>query len=266
MTSSATLPKRRGTSSLRLADLRAGLKPYRLHWFSRLRSTNDTAAELRRRGDLFAPAVVVTSNQIAGRGRGSNTWWSGPGCLTATFAFPIEEHLAPHQLPLVAGLAVRNAVAEICGNQNVGLKWPNDIVHEGRKLAGLLCERIHRVDLIGLGLNVNLKPSDAPRQLRDRIISLRELCGKTFDPTDVLVQVAQSLLRTLQRRNESLFAALLHEYDRYHVLIGQRVSVTMSESEPSVVGKCEGIDQQGRLIVRERKNTHRIIAGHVEML
>jgi BirA family biotin operon repressor/biotin-[acetyl-CoA-carboxylase] ligase len=257
---------RRETNSLRLAELRAGLKPFRLHWFSRLRSTNDTAAELRRRGDLFAPAVVVASNQTAGRGRGGNTWWSGPGCLTATFAFPIEEHLAPHQLPLVAGLAVRNAVAELCGDQSVGLKWPNDVVHDGRKLAGLLCERIHRVDLIGVGLNVNLKPSDAPRQLRGRITSLRDVRGAIFDHTDVLLRVAQSLLRTLQRRNESLFAALLHEYDRYHVLIGRRVAVSMNGAEPPVVGRCQGIDDQGRLILRERKRTHRIIAGHVEML
>ena len=64
------------------------LKPFRLHFFPRLRSTNDHAAILRKRGDLFAPAIVLTPNQIAGRGRGRNTWWSTQGALTVTFAMP----------------------------------------------------------------------------------------------------------------------------------------------------------------------------------
>src|SRR5437870_1421856 len=103
-------------SRLDLGRLREQSKPFRVHFFPRLRSTNDHAAVLRKRGELFAPAMVITGRQIAGRGRGSNSWWSGPGCLTATFVMPVEEHLAraggAHQVPLVAGLAVRDAAAE----------------------------------------------------------------------------------------------------------------------------------------------------------
>ena len=94
-------------NAFHLARLRKELKPLRLHWFPRLRSTSDHAAVLRKRGDLFAPAVVLTGHQTAGRGRGTNAWWSDTGTLTATFAFPIDERVAPHQLPLLAGLAVR---------------------------------------------------------------------------------------------------------------------------------------------------------------
>ena len=86
------------TSGFDLSRLRTQIKPFRLHWFPRLRSTNDHAAALRKRGELFAPAMVLTGCQLAGRGRGSHTWWSGPGCLTVTFVIPIEEHLAPHQV------------------------------------------------------------------------------------------------------------------------------------------------------------------------
>src|SRR4051812_45410277 len=71
-------------NSYHLDRLRAGLRPFRLHWFPVLRSTSDHAAALRRRGELFAPAVVLTGRQTAGRGRGDHRWWSGPGCVTVT--------------------------------------------------------------------------------------------------------------------------------------------------------------------------------------
>src|SRR3954453_3458694 len=88
----------RARNQFDLRRLRNELKPVKLHWFPRLRSTNDHAAALRRRGELFAPAVVLTGRQIAGRGRGSNSWFSSRsrgGSLTVTFVFPVEEHLSP---------------------------------------------------------------------------------------------------------------------------------------------------------------------------
>src|SRR5882724_2962305 len=119
-------------SSFDLKRLRERLKPFRLHWFPRLRSTNDHAIEMRNRGELFAPAVVLTGRQTAGRGRGSNTWWSKPGSLTVTFVLAAGDKVEPHQLPLVAGLAVRNAAAELSGNDAIQLKWPNDVLHNGK--------------------------------------------------------------------------------------------------------------------------------------
>src|SRR5881396_2751468 len=101
--------------SFDLNRLRAQLKPFRLHFFPTLRSTNDHAAALRKRADLYAPAIVLTSRQTAGRGRGANTWFSAQGSRTVTFVLPVNQTLAPHHLPLAAGLATRNAVAEITG-------------------------------------------------------------------------------------------------------------------------------------------------------
>src|SRR4051794_32360034 len=155
-------------SSFQLARLRVGIKPFRLHWFPTLGSTNDHAAALRRRGTLFAPAVVLTGRQTAGRGRGDHAWWSGRGCLTVTFVLPVDDQTAPHHVPLIAGLAARNAAAELTGNDGIQLKWPNDLLFNGRKLAGLLCERVEKAALVGLGLNVNVAPRAAPPHLRGR--------------------------------------------------------------------------------------------------
>jgi BirA family transcriptional regulator, biotin operon repressor / biotin---[acetyl-CoA-carboxylase] ligase len=249
-----------------IAELRPLLRPFRLHWFPRLRSTNDHAAMLRRRGELFAPAIVLTGHQLAGRGRGSNTWWSGPGCLTVTFAIAVNDAIAPHQVPLLAGLAVRNAAAELSGGAGIQLKWPNDLLFEDRKLAGLLCERLDRVDLIGLGLNVNISRSESPRGLRDSITSLSQIVQRPLDQAAVLATVARHLRQHLSRNGERPFAQALAEYNRHHALVDRRIAVTGIPGEPRIIGVCRGLDSTGRLLVRESGGTQQIIAGHVELL
>ena len=249
--------------SFDLSRLKKEIRPFRLHFFSRLRSTNDHAALLRKRGALFAPAIVLTPNQIAGRGRGRNTWWSKAGALTVTFVLPIDHTRDPHQIPLIAGLAMRNAAAELSGDHSIGLKWPNDVVHDNKKLAGLLCERMDRVDLIGIGLNVNIDPADAPKAIRNRLTSLLLIAGKPLDMNEVLIEVSRQLLRVWSKRQEHPFAALLAEYDRYHTLTGRRLSIIDGES--TITGQCEGLDSAGRLLVRG-ETLHRIIAGQVETI
>jgi BirA family biotin operon repressor/biotin-[acetyl-CoA-carboxylase] ligase len=252
--------------SFELQQLRRDLKPFRLHWFPRLRSTNDHAAILRKRGSLFAPAIVLTGHQLAGRGRGSNTWWSGEGSLTVTFVLPIDEHLAPHHVPLIAGLAVRNAAAHLAMNEDIQLKWPNDLLYKNCKLAGLLCERIDKADLIGVGLNVNVKMNDVPKHLRERVTSLNEISGRPIDPNTAIAAIAGRLHAMLSHRDDQNFRTVLREYDQHHALLGRRVTVTNSSDESPITGKCEGLDDTGRLLLRDRKTLHRVIAGHVQML
>ncbi len=256
-------------SAFELESLRQQLRPFRLHWFTRLRSTNSHAAVLRRRGELFAPAVVLAGCQTAGRGRGQNGWFSGSGSLTVTFAFPAELHLHTHQLPLVAGLAVRDTVDELLRRlrpdepSDVQVKWPNDIWCQRRKIAGLLCERLDRIDLIGVGLNVNLACSQAPKALRSRITSLLELTGQTTSMNEALICLANSLRSRIMRRGERLFAELLQEYDRHHALIGQQVTIAGENGAASISGYCQGLDDQGRLVLTNHGKKHHIIAGHV---
>jgi BirA family biotin operon repressor/biotin-[acetyl-CoA-carboxylase] ligase len=188
--------------------------------------------------------------------------------LTATFVIPVHEQLSPHQIPLIAGLAVRNAVAELTASEAIALKWPNDILFKGRKLAGLLCERIDKADLVGLGLNVNLDSARAPRDLRGNIASLAEVRGGApLDMTHVLATVAAHLHRLWSRGGAGQpFGAVLKEYDAHHALIGRRVSVADNGARP-VSGRCEGLDEMGRLKLREPRGgtLHRVVCGHVRV-
>jgi BirA family biotin operon repressor/biotin-[acetyl-CoA-carboxylase] ligase len=253
------------SNSFDLDRLRRQLKPFRLHWYPRLRSTNDQAAHLREQGSLFAPAVVLTGHQTAGRGRGSNTWWSKRGSLTVTFVLAADDQVEPHQLPLAAGLAVRNAAAELTGDNSIQLKWPNDVLHQGRKLAGLLCERLRKADLVGIGMNVNLEPGKAPRAIRDNITSLSAIRGREIEITEALAILAGHLRLVLARASGRSFSTLLREYDQHHTLIGRSVCVTSAPGEPPVCGRCEGVDSMGRLLLRSKGTLHHIISGTVQV-
>ena len=237
-----------------LAD---ALRPFRAHLYATLGSTSDEAARLRRAGELFAPAVVYAETQTAGRGRGAKAWHAPAGGLAVTFALPVNAGLRVHQLPLVAGVAVRRAVLDLGLSAN--LKWPNDLQHEGLKLAGLLCERIGGVDLVGVGLNLNVDPADLPPDVRRRATSLYAATGFRTDPPAALAALAKHLAALLLRADEVTFASVREEYERHHALTGRRVRVG------AVEGVCEGIDAEGRLLVREGETLHRLTSGTVEL-
>jgi BirA family transcriptional regulator, biotin operon repressor / biotin---[acetyl-CoA-carboxylase] ligase len=246
-----------------LRRLKQGLKPWSLHWFTRLRSTNDHAAILRKRRRLFAPAVILAGRQTAGRGRGSNRWWSDDSALTVTFVLAADEHLPAGEVPLIAGLAVRDAAAELTGRREIELKWPNDVVFENLKLAGLLCERVDRLDLIGVGLNVNLLPSKAPPSLRASLTSLLAISGRELDRTNTLLVVASHLRQAMLRRRRQPFSHFLRDYQRRHSLLGRRVKVVSDSATPALVGRVEGIDIHARLLLRDGTTLHHVVAGTV---
>jgi BirA family biotin operon repressor/biotin-[acetyl-CoA-carboxylase] ligase len=252
-------------NQFQLRTLKTALKPFKLHFFTRLRSTNDHAARLRRERRLYAPSVIVAASQTAGRGRGSNTWWSGKGSLTVTFVLPADANTPPHHVPLLAGLAVQRALTSLVGEGLVKLKWPNDLLHDDLKLAGLLCERSDNVDFVGLGLNVNVLIDDIASSLRHRVTSLRAITGRTIPLGEVVAAVASQLASLLLQKDYGSFSAILREYNRVHALTGRMLRITEAGENRVVQGTCEGLDSEGRLILRTSSGPRRIVAGHVEL-
>lgn len=250
---------RDGRATYQLDRLERELKPFKLHWFPTLGSTNSHAAKMRRERRLFAPSVVLTGNQTAGRGRGSNVWHSTRGVLTATFVLPAHDSLPPQHVPLIAGLAVRDAVAGF-GIEATKIKWPNDLWIDDRKLAGLLCERIDRVDLIGVGLNVNARL--LPRKVRTRPTSMSEHVPHPLAITDVLLEIARSLHSHLADARTSLARVLPH-IRSHDALLDRKVRV--SEVDRVIEGVCRGIDSTGRLRVWSGTEEHALFNGSVAL-
>ena len=147
-----------------------------LHCYEELGSTNDRAKELAEEGAEHGE-IVVAEAQTAGRGRRGREWVSPPR-RNLYFSVILRPELPPSraaELTLVASIAVCDAARQ--AGVDAGIKWPNDLLASGKKLAGILTElatepdRVHWV-VVGVGVNVNSRPEDFPEELRDEATSL----------------------------------------------------------------------------------------------
>jgi len=225
-------------------------------------STNADVAEAARAG---APEGVVhtTDLQTAGRGRLDRTWESpaGSGVIVSVLlrpdAVPAERWV---WLPLLVGLAVDATVHEL--GVESGLKWPNDVLVNDRKLAGILLERIETpigpAAIVGIGLNVTLSSEELP------VATATSLLLEGAIETDRTV-VLRSLLRNLEALYRAWHgslgdpaAGIRDSYVRRCVTIGTQVRVDRPTDEP-LEGLASGIDELGRLIV----DGHAISAGDI---
>lgn len=243
--------------------LRERLAPAKLLYASTTPSTNDWARHEVESDSIHAPALVLADCQSAGRGRGANTWWSAEGNIFATFIAAQNPHIPFGLIPLLAGLAVRRALVHVTACEEIGLKWPNDLVASGRKTAGLLCERLRSEDLIGVGVNVNAGSRESPAELRSRITSLQELTGKAWDLTRVVCEIGHQLNRVLSVDTPDAAQGLLEEYLQHHWPTGKNIELIDTEQASRLTGRCEGLDHQGRLILTTKRGVQTILTGSI---
>lgn len=229
-------------------------------------STNDDAKRGARDGAPHG-AVWVAEAQRAGRGRQARSWYAAPGesllasVLLRTKAAPARTP----QLSLVAGLAVRDAVARRIEPSRVRLKWPNDVLVDGKKVAGVLVESIiagARVDALIVGFGVNVHTRELPEELSSRATSL-SLAGATdVDRSELLADVLAGLDRDIElvaHRGLGLVRARLAACD---ALFGTEIAFAEGEG-----GVAAGIDDDGRLVVRRSDGSlARVSSGEVHLV
>jgi BirA family biotin operon repressor/biotin-[acetyl-CoA-carboxylase] ligase len=258
---------RKGTSvragTLRATNRWSELVPFRVYPFARLRSTSDHAKRMIRDARLTVPAIVITPRQTAGRGRGTNRWYSPPGSLAATFVVRSRASCSPVQLSLLWALAIRRALQELTG-KSPQLKWPNDVMWRGKKLCGILCERFCGVDVVGVGINLERLSVGAPQQIRVKTASLADLTSRPVDRFDVLSCVVRQVRGMLMGSRTRPVEELLRAFDAQHMLFGRRVRVHSVEDDREIAaGLCKGIDHHGRLIVETKLGRSLIATGRV---
>jgi BirA family biotin operon repressor/biotin-[acetyl-CoA-carboxylase] ligase len=151
------------------------------------------------------------------------------------------------QWGLIVGLAAADAIHPVV-RPGVGLKWPNDLYLQGRKVAGILVESQGRGDLvIGIGVNVSVDFADAPEEVRQRAISLQPYLLQPTDRCQLLGRFLGSLARTIhQWQTDPDF--LFESWQNYCLLRGKQIRV--EELHRTTEGRCQGIDPQGRLVVQ----------------
>ena len=235
---------------------------WRTYWKATTDSTNADARD-GRPGDVF-----VADFQTAGRGRLDHRWLAPSGVnlmFSAVLDVAGREPAEVATLPLAVGLAVAQALASLPSWQasppRLAIKWPNDVLAEGRKLAGILCERNGDAVIAGIGLNVN-QTAFAP-ELVARAVSLAQLAGRPFDRAAVLAVVLKSLAAVHARWRAEGFAALHAELAAMDHLAGREVSILQTDTDAApVTGLCGGIQSDGSLLV----GGTRLYAGEAHVL
>ena len=173
-------------------------------------STNNRALELATDENLELPYLLLAGEQTAGRGRGTNRWWTGNGSLAWSLILDAEAlGLTPENWPrvsLTAALAVCETVKQLAPQAACGIKWPNDVQVGGKKICGVLPELPRPVShsrplpkrlVLGVGMNVNNSWQEAPAEVASLATSIIDLTGRTHDLTDVLLRILARLERHL---------------------------------------------------------------------
>ncbi len=230
--------------------------------YETLGSTNAEALARARSGERGA-LWISARTQDAGRGRRGSAWTSTPGNLFATLLLgdPSPPPLAP-QLSFVAALALHDAVAE-CAAQ-VGpllkVKWPNDLLLGGAKLAGILIEGESApafAVVIGFGVNCATHPDNTPYPATDLAAA-----GALVGPASLLAALAQAMPRRLvQWARGDGFAGIRADWLKRAAGLGQDIRVRLPEREFS--GRFEGLDDAGHLVVRGPAGLVTVTAGEV---
>ena len=235
-------------------------------------STNDRAAEILRNGRMKLPLLVRARTQTRGRGRGSNEWWSDKGSLTFTLAIdPLEHQLSVENEPRLA-LAIAVAVIEALdrldlGSLAIGIRWPNDLEADGRKLGGILPERLEtprgRLILVGIGLNVGTDLSVAPIEVRAMATSLAAIHGKPLDES-----FSERLLAAILGQIESILPRLAQNDQGSHASGADSISFVKSGwrvdlGTHCVAGWGQGIDHDGALCLHNGREPIRLFGGQV---
>jgi BirA family biotin operon repressor/biotin-[acetyl-CoA-carboxylase] ligase len=222
-------------------------------------STNDLALTIATSSHQpgGSPVLVLANEQLSGRGRQGRRWESSQGSLTFSLLFSLEAAPGPTRvasLSLATAVGVHTALTELLtqdNNHSVIVKWPNDVLVDGRKICGILVETTsvspgssHAV-VVGVGINVNNRIVDT---LRTRATSLADRLGQPVDIEACLVKVLQHVATSIDGWQEPL-PELVDRWNRASEGIGQQIAV---ETPTGIVaGTSQGIDDSGRLLVEQ---------------
>lgn len=248
--------------------LRGTIFETHLHHFYKVGSTNTAAMAAAAEG---APegSVFLTEEQTAGRGRGAHSWHSArsAGIYCSVILRP---ELPPSDvlvLSLAVGLAVREAIAQVDSRVQPDLKWPNDLLLDGKKLCGILAEmnaEATRVRYIVVGVGLNVNQATFPEEIADEATSLRMASGTEWSR----VELVAALLKSLDREYRQMIAepesraAILRRFAEHSSWVRGK-TVRIGNNGSSFEGTTEGLDERGFLRVRTGGGVRTVLSGTV---
>lgn len=224
-------------------------------------STNQEARRRAAAGEV-RPLWIAAARQSAGRGRRGRTWQSAPGNLFATLLLRPDKPAGEcAQLSFVAALAVSDMLARFAPHAGITLKWPNDVLADGRKIAGILLESESQADgaaswlAVGIGVNLASFPEDAEFPA----VSLATAGIEPPPPKDALLHLAAAFAKWYETWRTAGFAPVREAWLSRASGVGSRIRVRLASEEIS--GVFQGIDDSGALLLGLPGGTTRFIAA-----
>lgn len=238
-----------------------------IHVFKETASTNDVVERLARDGAKEG-VVVFAESQTKGRGRLGRKWHSpaGQGLYFSVLLRPKLRPVEATQLTVVAATALVRAI-EAATTVRPVIKWPNDLLVGGRKIAGVLTELSAELDtikhlILGIGLDVNQTAKDFAPEIREVATSLRIAGGESVSRPELATRILRELDRDYARICGGGFEELADEWEARCTTIGQNVAIRIGER--ILKGRAESLDADGALLIRTQYGRlERIIGGDV---
>jgi BirA family biotin operon repressor/biotin-[acetyl-CoA-carboxylase] ligase len=229
--------------------------------------TGSTNADLLARAPLLtAPLLLIAEHQTAGRGRAGRSWLSAPGdSLTFSLAWRFDGGLQRLSgLPLAVGVALAETLGRL--GQPVELKWPNDLLKDGDKLAGILVETATGLDgatwaIVGIGLNL-VMPDELERRIGRAVAAVPWLARMERDT--LVAALLDGLAGALTQFANEGFAAFAGRWNLLHAYQGQPVTI-IDRGEVLHEGLAAGVDDAGRLLLDTAQGRIAIVAGDVSL-
>jgi BirA family biotin operon repressor/biotin-[acetyl-CoA-carboxylase] ligase len=228
----------------------------RLIRFDSLDSTNEEARRLAAAGD-GGPVWITAREQTEGRGRRGNAWISETGNLFATLLLTAPHETAA-QLGFAASLAAADVVAAYMTPTRVNLKWPNDVLLDNRKVAGVLLKAIGR-DALAIGIGINL--ASHPEGTETPAISVNAAAGRTVDPDEALANLATRFAAWYGTWRSQGFAGLKPPWLMRASGLHGPIRARLADRE--LKGVFEDLDHDGALLLRNDAGLMRITAAEV---
>jgi len=222
-------------------------------------STNDVALAWAKDGAPHG-ALVTADTQTAGRGRHGRVWASPPGRnLYASMVVRVGRTFAIPPLTLAIGVGLCDAIRGE-GVAQAGLKWPNDVLVGGKKLAGVLCESVGDAVVVGLGVNTNGAAVELPPEVAARATTISDQLGRWVDRDAFLARLLADLAPWIDRYLELGVAAIAPAWQARML---DRLTVRTDRAS----GRAIGLDADGALRVEDEHGVvHRVVSGEVEHL
>ena len=238
------------------ADIQRGLATARLgrriYFHPEIESTNDAALELARAGEPEG-TVVIADYQSAGRGRRGQAWTSPPhrNLLMSVILRPATDARGALPVTLVASMSISVVLSKLL-DLEVSVKWPNDVVCEGAKIAGLLAESSASVSgvahvVVGIGINVNARAEDFPASMAYPAASCLTLTGTEWDRAHIAADVLGTIEAYYDRFLRDGFGPLRSAYEARLLNLGKLVSFERNGAR--VAGHVRGVALDGALRV-----------------